>query len=223
MSCRASTSRGGCDCRGLRSFVTEFLRRRPPRRYSSNGLGGHSGCFAYVGRLVREKGIPIFLQASAQLLQSGYDVRVKVIGDGVERRRLEQLTKELGLGERAEFLGSVQPEQIDDLLLGTNAVVIPSICEDVAPLVAIEQMMQGRLIIGSDLGGLTEILEGVGLKFAAGDANALEGSMRYVLEHPLLARELGEKARERAREIFTEERMVENHLQLYRSLISARG
>ena len=117
----------------------------------------------------------------------------------------------------------MEPDQIDDLLAGTDAVVIPSICEDVAPLVAIEQMMQGRLIIGSDLGGLTEILEGIGLKFAAGDVNALERSMRHVLEHPHLTTELGEKAQERAREVFTEERMIAEHLQLYRSLVSARG
>ncbi len=190
-----------------------------PRRSAAGKDDLHPGCFAYVGRLVTEKGLPVLLQACSQLSQRGYDFRVKIVGDGPERPRLEKIADELGLKSRTEFLGSVDQEAIGVLLTGITAVVMPSVCEDVAPLVAIEQMMQGRLIIASDIGGLGEIVDGVGLKFPPGDWNGLESCMRQVLENPNLAEELGERAQRHASQVFAEERMVAEHLYLYQKLV----
>jgi len=112
-------------------------------------------------------------------------------------------------------------DAISDLLADASAVVMPSVWEDVAPLVAIEQMIQGRLVIASDIGGLGETVDGYGLKFPAGDVNALASCMRQVLDDPSLAKKLGGRAQIHASEVFAEKRMVEEHLNLYRELIRA--
>jgi glycosyltransferase involved in cell wall biosynthesis len=192
--------------------------------YSSLGDGrisandNNAPYFAYVGRLVREKGIPVLLRACAKLSESGCLFRLKIIGDGTERERLEAMAKELGLRPSIDFLGSVPVGSIPGLLNGAMAVVMPSIWEDVAPLVAYEQLMQGRLVIASDIGGLGEIVDGLGLKFPPGDANALMMCMRRALEEPDLVKELQDKARRRAAEAFTQERMVTDHLCVFREL-----
>ena len=62
--------------------------------------------------------------------------------------------------------------------------MIPSVWEEVAPLVALEQMMQGALVIASDIGGLGEEVSGFGLKFPAGDFHALASCMRRVADEP---------------------------------------
>ncbi len=174
--------------------------------------------FAYVGRLIPEKGLSVLLRAAHTLAQQNYSFRLKVVGDGPERQQLENMTDELGLRDRTEFLGTVPGSVIAELLSGVTAVVMPSVCEDVAPLVAIEQMMQGNVLIASEIAGLGEIVDGAGLKFPAGDDNALQSCMRRVIDEPSLVADLRIRARQRALEAFTEGRMIAGHVRLYQAL-----
>lgn len=173
-------------------------------------------CFAYVGRLVIEKGVSVLLQAAGQLAKTGFDFRLRILGDGPERRNLENLALELGLEGRVDFLGSVPMESVGEALGSADAVVMPSVWEDVAPLVAIEQMMRAKLVIGSDIGGLGEELGNAGLKFPPGDADALADCMKRVIEEPELSREFGKSAWVRAANFFTKDRMVQAHASIYR-------
>lgn len=184
----------------------EDLSKRPP-------------CFAFVGRLVEEKGVEVLLRAASKLSQDASDFRLAIVGDGPEKDRLESLAVELGIGDRTEFLGTVRSNMISSVLQDVRAIVMPSTWEDVAPLVAIEQMLQGRLVIASDIGGLGETVNGFGLKFPVGDSGALASCMRQVLDDPNLSRQLGKQAQENAQTAFAETRMVEEHLTLYLTLI----
>jgi glycogen(starch) synthase len=178
----------------------------------------HPTCFAYLGRLVTEKGLPVLLRASRDLLSTGHDFRLRIVGDGPERSNLENLAEEYGLSDHVEFVGSVPAQDVPRVLQGVAAAVMPSVCEDVAPLAAMEQMMAGRLLIGSDIGGLGLVVDGFGLKFPPGDAQALASCMRQVLDDPPRAIALGKSARPRALQMFTQDRMVEEHVRLYREL-----
>lgn len=179
-------------------------------------------CFAYVGRLVMEKGVPVFLLASKKLSQNGYSFLLRIIGDGSERSRLEQMTEALGLRSRTEFVGAVRADAMAGFLEQATAVVMPSVWEDVAPLAASELLMQGHLVIASDIGGLGEIVDGAGLRFPAGDSDALEACMRQVLDNPKMASALRLKARQRGIEVFSEKRMVEEHAHLYQTLVEPK-
>ena len=179
-------------------------------------------CFTYIGRLVLEKGLPVLLLASKKLSQNGYSFSLRIVGDGSERAALERMTDELGLREQTEFVGAVPVDAIPELIAEATAVVMPSVWEDVAPLAASELLMQGHLVIASDIGGLGEIVDGAGLKFPAGDSDALASCMRQVLDNPKMASELRLKARQRGMEVFSEKRMVEEHAHLYRTLVESR-
>ena len=176
-------------------------------------------CFAFFGRLVVEKGAAVLLHACRELANEGFTFRLKIIGDGPERRRLESMSEELGLGPRTEFTGFAAGAGIAEAMRGVAAVVMPSICEDVSPLAAMEQLMEGRLLIASDIGGLGQIVDGVGLRFPAGDAAALALCMREVLQNPSRVVALGQEARRRALQNFTKDRMVEEHSRLYHHLL----
>ena len=177
-------------------------------------------CFAYVGRMIKEKGVAVLLRAAQLLATRGYEFRLKLIGDGPVRPELERMTDELGLRERTVFTGFLQGQALQEALREATAAVMPSIWEDVAPLACSEHMMNGRLLIASDLGGLGELVDGAGLKFAAGNAEALAECLRRVVEDPNLARELGAKARARAHELFVQDRMVSDHVQVYSRIAS---
>ncbi len=179
-------------------------------------------CFAYVGRLVGLKGLPVLLEAANRLKMEGYDFRLKFVGDGPERANLEAQRRSLGLEDRVEFTGVLTGEAFHSAMEDVAAVVMPSIWEETAGLAAIEQMMRGKLVIASDIGGLSEVAGDAGLKFAPGDATALAACMKRAIDHPELVAQLGATARERALTLFRLERMVDEHLRIYRELLAAR-
>jgi len=175
--------------------------------------------FAYVGRLVPLKGLPILVQAVKYLRDQGYLFQLKFIGDGPQRTELQSMVKDLGLDETVEFVGFVGGDRMRDELKDISAVIMPSIWEETAGLAAIEQMMRGRLVIASDIGGLGEVLGDAGLKCIAGDASSLADCMKRVLDQPDIVGKMGKAAQARALSLFQQGDMVNAYFELYQALI----
>jgi glycosyltransferase involved in cell wall biosynthesis len=194
----------------------------PPATQAEPPKGISPACFAFIGRLVPEKGVSVLLRAGEILSQQGYEFRLKIIGDGPERASLEELANRCGLGGCTEFTGALRGEALGEALIECTASLMPSTWEDVAPLAAIEHLIHGRLLIASDIGGLGELVGDAGLKFPPGDAEGLAACLRRVLVEPGLAPTLRQKARERALQLFGEDRTVADHLALYHELAAPR-
>ena len=175
-------------------------------------------CFAYVGRLVQEKGIPILLQAAQKLIGEGRQFEVLLIGDGPERTKLEAMIVREHLESRVQITGYLTGSALMGAMRDVHVVVMPSIWEETAGLTAIEQMMRGRLVITSDIGGLGEIVSDAGLRCAPGNADALADRMREALQNPTLLDCYGGKARERALHLFRRGQMIEEHARVYRQV-----
>lgn len=174
---------------------------------------------AYVGRLVVEKGPPVLLMAAKCLKEKGIPFRLSMIGGGPEQERLEQLAESLGLSDLISFTGDLRGAALEDAVQKVDVVVMPSICEETAGLAAIEQMMRGRVVIASDVGGLSEVVGDAGLKFPVGDSLSLCSRLQEIAEHPNQTDRLGKLARERATGQFTWERMVREHRRLYADIL----
>ena len=195
----------------------EFLSTKLSGRFV---LASDAPLIAFVGRLTSEKGVPVLLHAAATLAGDDIDFRVRIVGDGPERARLAILAWSLRLRERVEFTGMLEGSALEAAVSSAVAVVVPSLAEEAAGLVAIEQMMRGRVVIASDTGGLGEIVGNAGLKFPPGDVAALTACLRRVLGDPELRVALGRAARSRALQHFTQQRMIEDHLRLYRRILA---
>jgi glycosyltransferase involved in cell wall biosynthesis len=174
--------------------------------------------FAYLGRLVVEKGLSVLLEAARLLRAEGHDIDIVLIGDGPDRPRLEEKIKALGLEKTVRITGFLTGEVLDQVLREVDALVIPTTMEETAGLAAIEQMMRGRLVIASAVGGLGEIVGDAGLTFPPGDATALAVAMKTAIQHPDLVNSLGQRARDRAYTLFLRARMIENHVSVYRDV-----
>jgi glycosyltransferase involved in cell wall biosynthesis len=172
-------------------------------------------CFAYLGRLVPEKGVDLLLRAAASVKRDGRDFRLKIIGDGSEGNNLKSVSKELCLEDRVTFLGYQQGPELVETLSDVSVSVIPSRWEEVAGLSAIEPMMRGSLVVAAEIGGLGEMVGDAGMKFAPGDVDALAACMLRAIDNPDLVRSFGEAARRRALQNFSKEEMMRQHLTLY--------
>ncbi len=188
--------------------------RVPPSTWNLSG----KTCFAYVGRFVPEKGIPTLLRAAQLLKKERYQFEIRLIGDGPERPELEAIIGEEHLENCVRITGYLTGTALADALRDVGVVVMPSIWEETAGLAAMEQMMRGRLVIASDVGGLGEIVGDAGLKFLPGDAGALADCMRTVLLDASIIDSYGRKARDRALHLFVRSRMLEEHANVYREL-----
>jgi glycogen(starch) synthase len=171
--------------------------------------------FAYVGRLVTEKGVSVLVHAARVLKGWGCRFQVLIIGDGPERAALQALTSSLNLDNEVCFLGFQGGPQLQESMNKVSALVMPSICEDVAPFSVLEQMMRERLIIGSKIGGLAEEIGDTGLTFEPGNAAALAERMRQIIHDPHLIETLGKRARDRALAWYT----LQHQLFEYRALL----
>ena len=105
-----------------------------------------------AGRLVRQKGFDILLQA---LTRTSTGHRVVIAGDGACRQELEHLARSLRLGDRVRFLGSVPHDEVLRWCAGAVAFVLPSRHEPQG-IVILEAMAVGTLVIAASVGGVPE-------------------------------------------------------------------
>jgi len=182
--------------------------------YDSKG-GKSNTTFAFVGRFVAEKGGSVLVEALARLLKRRVDFRAKFIGDGPERRELEARIAAAGLGAHVTITGYLTGQKFAEAVKDVTAVVMPSVWEETAGLSAMEQMVRGRVVIASDIGGLGETVGDAGLKFPAGDVAALADCLEQVVADPELAAAKGRAALEKARQAFSLSQMIEKHRAIY--------
>ena len=194
-----------------------------PETVLSDPLPPATPCFAYLGRLVAEKGVPVLLEAAGRLRAQGRSLRLKIIGDGPLRESLERETAQRGLTSCVEFTGMLSGRALEEALGQVHVLVMPSLGEETTGLAALELMARGRPLIVADTGGLAEVAGDAALKFPAGDAEALAACMRQLLEQPALYEDLARRGRARVQAQFTHQRMVEEHLDLYRRLVASPG
>ena len=150
------------------------------------GRAGDALTVAFLGSAYPHKG-PQLLVAAAQQTQA--DVRVRILGE-VQERFAARLGALDGRGV-VDVSGAFAPEQIGELLRGVDAVVLPSLWWDCAPLAAAECLAARTPLLVPRLGGLPEsIREGVdGLTFEALDAGDLARQLdRLACEPGLLER-----------------------------------
>jgi glycosyltransferase involved in cell wall biosynthesis len=177
----------------------------------------------YVGRLVQEKGISTLIEASHTLQQQGCHILFRIIGDGPERAHLEKLASAKGVKDAITFTGMLTGEALRSALNDVDVLVLPSLWEEPAGLVVMEQLMRGRPVIVSDNGGAAELAGDAGLKFPPGDAASLAKRIKQFADNPSLIDELGRGARKRALENFTQGRMVDEHREIFAHAIRDSG
>lgn len=176
-----------------------------------------------AGRIVEQKGFDTLLRAMPAVVSEVPDVRLTVAGEGVDREMLMELAQSLGVAANVRFLGHVTREEVRDLMAATRVVVMPSRHEGM-PLVALEAAERGRCVVGTDIGGINEVIvdEETGLLVDGPsleqDPAPLARALVRSLAEQGLAERLGAAARERAGARFSIEVCADAHATVYRQV-----
>jgi len=133
-----------------------------------------------VGRLVPQKNWPLLLRAVALCAPA---VRLRLVGEGPERSRLERLAAELGLAERVVFAG-----RVDDVPAAKASAGLLAIASDyeTGPAVALEALAAGLPVVATACSpSIDELVPpGHGIIVPTGDAEALAQAITTTLADP---------------------------------------
>jgi glycosyltransferase involved in cell wall biosynthesis len=129
----------------------------------------------YFGRLTEEKGVDILIEALKLT-----DEKLDIVGTGPEEKKLKALSQKLKLEERIIFHGVKQGIELDNFINNAQAVILPSIWNENMPLVILESLAKGKIVIASKTGGTTELIEDgkTGYLFSPGDIATLANKIK---------------------------------------------
>ncbi|MBA3245181.1 MAG: glycosyltransferase family 4 protein, partial [Actinobacteria bacterium] len=167
--------------------ATPELPELPTREQARAALGVDGALLAFAGRLGPAKALDVALMALAEL----EGVTLLLAGDGPERATLERRAAELGLGERARFLGALGRNEVLELFRAADASVLSSAWENF-PHTLVEALAVGTPVVATAVGGVPEIVRDGenGLLVPPGDPGALASTLRRLLGDPDLQERL---------------------------------
>ena len=148
----------------------------------------------YFGRLAEEKGIQTFIKAAA----INPNIEHIIVGTGPEETLLRDFV-EINSITNVTFAGFQSGAKLTELVSQSRAVVVPSEWYENSPLTVLEAMAYARPVIGSDIGGIPELIcdGNDGLLFAAGNEHELADRIQYLWAHGEVAHSMGVNGREK--------------------------
>jgi glycosyltransferase involved in cell wall biosynthesis len=168
----------------------------------------------FVGRLDPVKELMFLLSAWCRVQGAVPDARLRIIGEGPERERLERQSRDLKLGGSVEFLG--YRSDIPELLREAGLMVLTSRREGM-PNVILEGMASGLPVVCTDIPATRQCFqegkEGYFVPF--GDEIALSGRIIELYRDPMKRRAMGEAARDHVKRSFSVEASTRRLLEAY--------
>ncbi len=174
----------------------------------------------FVGRLVFEKGVHLFVNA-AQQVSKLVNSKFVIVGNGYMRDQLSDLVRSMGLGHKIVFTGFVDDETLRKLQRCADVSVVPSLFEPFG-IVALEAMAAKSPVVVSDTGGLSEIVEHgfSGVKAYTDNPGSLTWAITKVLKDDGFANWLRANASERIKEKYDWDRIAQQTKTTYSNVLN---
>lgn len=181
------------------------------------------GC---IGNINPIKGYEYYIESASLIKKEIDDVKFLIIGDILDPqknyycKKLINLIGSLKMGQDIIFAG--KRDEMPQILSLFDVFFLTSINEG-TPLVILEAMAMEKPVVATDVGGISEqVADGeTGIIVPPRNSKAIAEAVIYLLEHADERIRMGKKARERAKEMFSLERCVEEHRKLYENVQKA--
>ena len=189
---------------------------RGDRTRAEFGIPPRAPLLVFVGRLAKEKDVPLLLDMLAVLPA---EVRLLLVGEGPERAALEAHAGRLGLVGRAVFAGGQPHDRVAAVLFAADLFVFPSQTETLG-LAVVEAMAAGLAVVAVRGGASIDLVrDGDTGRLVASNAHALAAAARDLLRDPDRRAEMGRRGREVA-EGYSEDRIIDRLVALYDVVIA---
>jgi len=150
--------------------------------------------FLYVGLIEDHKGGLILVKAFLKLNEN--NCKLIIIGNGSKIEKIKEIVK---TNKKIEILGWMDNKFVERAMAESDCLVVPSLCYENSPTVIYEAFRAGLPVIGSNFGGIAELLSGgSGILFKPNNEVDLAEKMEWALSHK---DELGEISKISAKKI----------------------
>jgi len=201
--------------------LTRFAMARARRAVARKALNLDRGAFVVttVCRLHRPRDFRTLLAAFQRVREAVPYRRLLIVGDGPLWGRVEEIVSSLALQDDVQLLGLRR--DVPDILAASDVFVLASQGWEGLPLTVLEAMASALPVVASDVGGTGEAIRDgeTGYLFASGDVAALARHLIALAASADLAREMGQRGLQRARDSFAVERMIRQTAQVYERLM----
>lgn len=178
--------------------LTNFKPGKAPKKiYSKYKIPTNAPIVLYVGRVDPEKKVENVVKSFSDVLKKVPDAILVVVGDGVDRLRLEKKVRKEGLSDSIKFLGRVLPPDLYDLYkLGTVFVTASEI--ETQGIVLIEASATGLPLVAVDSGAVKEVCQNKknGFLLKPGDISAMSKAIEKILTDKKLRQDFSKKSLE---------------------------
>ncbi|MCL5004197.1 MAG: glycosyltransferase family 4 protein [Patescibacteria group bacterium] len=173
----------------------------------------------FVGRLFKEKGVNILIDASARLKKKKF--KLLIVGDGWERQNLEKQAVVLGLKDRVEFHGFRSGQELSNLYQRCSFLVMPSIWPEPFGMAGLEANAFGKPVVAFRVGGIPDWLEnGVnGFLLDEVSVESLAQGLDMLLSNHELRLKMGEQGRDKVENYFNLDRHLDVLEETYSRLV----
>jgi glycosyltransferase involved in cell wall biosynthesis len=173
-----------------------------------------------VARYTKQKRLNTLIEAVSLLKEEGLDFKAILIGEGEEEENLRKMIQTQDLSEEITLLPLMSQQELSRYYRESDVVVLPSVDEGFG-LVLVEAQLCHTPVIGTDSGGILDIIEHekTGLLFPPGEAHSLAYSIKHILTDEELARNLTLNAYQKARSRFSPENVAQEFIKIYDGLI----
>lgn len=201
--------------------LTADVTRPPSEVRGELGLPSGGTWVGTAASIVAYEGLDVLVDAVRVARSQGTDLRLLIVGDGVELPQLR--ARAANLGKAAAFTGRVSHSRAHAMTLGLDVFVVPRrddpVCQLVTPLKPVEAAGLGRPVVMSDLPALTEALPAhVRRTVSAGAVSALADTLVQLAEDPEARLGLGAAGRDFVREQRTWEEVGSAYAEMYKGL-----
>jgi glycosyltransferase involved in cell wall biosynthesis len=174
-----------------------------------------------IGRLEREKGHAILLEALARLHQRGVPIRAEIVGGGSLHDTLQRRAAELRIEAVVSFTGPVGQDRIRAHYLEADVFCLPSLGEGV-PVVLMEAMACGLPVVATRTMGIPELVEDgmEGMLVDPGRPQPLADALQQLSEDTELRFRMGDAGRVKVRTEFALENAVDELRLCFETLIA---
>lgn len=181
----------------------------------------------FVGRLIENKGCHDLLLAISLLpTQIRARTTLWVVGDGDQRGKLEHTAKDLGIGEKVRFFGTVTQRQLPDFYAAADVVVIPSKAGSSGEtegqgIVILEAFAARACVMATAIGGIPSMVRDhvTGVLVEPGNAGAMSKAIEELLNQPALRQRITETAFTEVRERYSWTHIAQEFKTLYGAIM----
>ncbi len=191
--------------------------------YNKYGISKDAKHLLYVGRLDPEKNVELVIRAFKKALIKTPKTELIIVGDGVDKSRLEQIVVKNKLNDSVKFLGRVMPPDLYEIYKIGDVFVTASEIETQG-IVLIEAAATGLPLIAVDEGAVSEVCRNGenGILCKPGDVNEMSDAMFKIMNDKAIMKKYGEASLEIARE-HNFEKTLDAFINIYNRVISSRS